>query len=174
MDAPRLPPRLLGSTLVAFVALVAGAACSSSGGGTSTAGTSSGTVTTESVCDTDPRAMAYAAGMSETASTGSALKVSLVEAAPAPPAKGLNVWTIKIVDATGAPVSGATVALKPYMPDHGHGASVIPQVMPMSDAGTYQISDIDLFMPGIWQNTFTVTPASGAAESVIFTFCVDG
>jgi hypothetical protein len=156
-------------TLVGLGALVL-PACSSSGGGSS--GTGASTLTTESVCDTDPRAMAYSVGLAETATGG--LKMSFVDASPAPPTKGLNAWTMKIEDATGAPMSGATVALKPYMPDHGHGASVIPQVMPMTDAGTYQITDIDFFMPGIWQNTFTVTPASGAPQTVVFTFCIDG
>ena len=61
------------------------------------------------------------------------------------------------------------------MPDHGHGPSVIPQVTPMaSQQGTYQVEDIDLFMAGIWANTFTVTPSSGTPESAVFTFCVDG
>jgi hypothetical protein len=33
---------------------------------------------------------------------------------------------------------------------------------------------LDFFMPGIWTNTFTVTPTSGPVETAVFTFCIDG
>ena len=33
---------------------------------------------------------------------------------------------------------------------------------------------LDLFMPGIWDVTFTITLASGPTETLKFTFCVDG
>jgi hypothetical protein len=44
----------------------------------------------------------------------------------------------------------------------------------MGSDGTYQVTNVSLFMAGIWQFTFTVTPASGPADTVVFTFCVDG
>ena len=93
---------------------------------------------------------------------------------PAPPAKGLNAWTLALTDATGSPMSGATITVKPYMPDHGHGSSIVPAVTPMSAAGTYQVTLLDLFMAGIWTVTFTITPPSGPVESLVFSFCVDG
>lgn len=162
------PSRLLGALALAAVPL---AACSSSrGGGT---GGSAGSTTAGSICDSDPRATPYAAGLSAT-STGDTVKVSFVGATPSPPAKGENTWTIKVVDNKGDPMENAAITLYPFMPDHGHGSSIVPQVMPMSTAGTYQITLIDLFMPGIWQNTFTITPASGSPATVVFTFCVDG
>ena len=153
---------------LALLALPLAACTTSTGGGTGGTG-----ATTESLCDADPRAQSYAAGMSAATADG-ALKVSFADASPAPPGKGMNTWTIQVTDAQGKPVSGATVVLTPFMPDHGHGPSTLPQVTPMADAGMYQLSLIDLFMPGIWQNTFTITPASGPAGSVVFTFCVDG
>src|SRR6202012_769748 len=110
---------------------------------------------TESVCDTDSRAEVYAVGLSATAA-GGAMKVSFVDADPAPPSKGLNVWTVKITDAADKPVSGASVELLPFMPDHGHGSSINPEVTPMDTEGMYQIKLIDFFMPGIWTNTFTI------------------
>ncbi len=146
------------------------AACATSTGGASTS--TGDTITTDSVCANDPRAEPYAVGLSATGTSG--LKVSFVSAAPAPPTMGNNVWTIKVTDAQDAPVSGATITLKPYMPDHGHGSSIVPQVMPMTAEGTYQVTLIDLFMPGIWQNTFTITPATGPVQTVVFTFCIDG
>ncbi len=100
--------------------------------------------------------------------------VSFLDANPAPPEKGLNTWTIKVTDAQGKPVSSASISLKPFMPEHGHGSSITPQIKPMSTPGTYEVTLIDLFMPGVWQNTFTITPPSGAPETVIFNFCIDG
>jgi hypothetical protein len=161
-------PRSLGALVLIATPL---AACVTSTGGGSSAATG-GTVTTDSVCATDSRAMPYSAGLSATTTSGT--KVSFVSADPAPPATGENTWAINLTDTTGAPMSGATIALKPYMPDHGHGSSIVPQVTPMAAQGAYQVKLIDLFMPGIWQNTFTITPASGPVETVVFTFCVDG
>jgi hypothetical protein len=155
--------RLFGA--IAPVAVIL-AACSSTGGGTS-----SGTPT--SVCDGDPRASTYAVGLAATAADGS-VKASFVDAMPTPPTRGENTWTIQLTDAMGRPVNGATIAVKPFMPDHGHGSSITPQVMPMDSNGTYQVSLLDLFMAGIWDVTLTITPASGPAETMKFTFCVDG
>jgi hypothetical protein len=161
-------PRLLGALVL--VAMPLGACVTSTGGGTGAS--TGGTVTTDSVCANDPRAQLYAVGLEATTTSGT--KVSFVAANPAPPLMGENTWTIMVTDAQSAPVSGATIALKPFMPDHGHGSSIVPQVTPMAADGTYQVTLIDLFMPGIWQNTFTITPATGPVETVVFTFCVDG
>jgi len=38
----------------------------------------------------------------------------------------------------------------------------------------FQLIMIDLFMPGIWTVTFSITPPSGPVESVVFSFCIDG
>jgi YtkA-like len=160
---PRPAPRLL-----ALPALLLAACVQTSGG----AGGAPST-TADSLCDSDPRAMAYATGLSAKSSDGT-LKASFVGAMPAPPEKGLNTWTLQLTDGGGNAVSGAAVTVDPWMPDHGHGSSIVPQVMPMSSAGTYQVTLLDLFMPGIWQVTFDVTPASGPPETVVFSFCIDG
>jgi hypothetical protein len=150
------------------IALAAGpvAACASSTGGATTS-------TQQSVCDTDPRAQTYGVGLSATAMDGT-VKVSFVDAMPAPPTKGVNTWTIQLNDANGQPMNGATITVVPFMPDHNHGSSITPQVMAMPAAGNYQVSLLDLFMVGIWDVTFTITPASGPPETLKFTFCVDG
>jgi hypothetical protein len=155
--------------LAATLALVFPACSSppSAGGGSNTSQIQA------SVCAGDPRATAYAVGLSAKATDG-ALAVTFVDANPAPPAKGENTWTVKIADGSGQPMSGATVTVTPFMPDHGHGSSIVPQVSPMGSDGTYEVSLLELFMPGIWQVTFTITPASGPPGTVVFTFCVDG
>jgi hypothetical protein len=144
------------------------AACVQTSGGGGGAGT-----TSEALCDSDSRAMAYAAGLSATSSDGT-LKVSIAGAQPAPPEKGINTWTVQLTDGSGNPVSEAAVSVTPWMPDHGHGSSIVPQVMPTKSAGTYQVTLLDLFMPGIWQVTFDVTSPSSQDEKVTFSFCIDG
>jgi hypothetical protein len=157
--------RLLASFgFVSFALPVAACGSSTSGG--------AGGSAPASLCDTDPRAMKYAAGLSQKTVDG-ALKVSLTQATPAPPALNENAWTVTITDGSGNPVSDATITVKPWMPDMGHGSSVTPQVMPMSN-GTYQITLLDLFMPGIWTNTFTISTPSTPATTAVFTFCIDG
>ncbi|MGH7281096.1 MAG: FixH family protein [Polyangiaceae bacterium] len=124
-----------------------------------------------SLCATDSRAQTYASGMEQKGSAG-ALSVKLESINPNPVIKGNNVWTIQVVDANGAPVDGATITVKPYMPDHGHGSSIIPQVAAGTDPGTYDISLLNLFMPGIWTVTFDVTTSANVTDSAVFTFCV--
>ena len=101
-----------------------------------------------------------------------ALAVKLESINPNPVIKGNNDWKIQVVDAQGAPVSGATITVKPYMPDHGHGSSIIPQVAAGADPGTYDVSLLNLFMPGIWTVTFDVTTQDNVTDSAVFTFCV--
>jgi hypothetical protein len=141
-------------------------------GPSSTSGTGAGG-SGPSVCATDPRAEVYAVGLTQAAMDG-AMKVSFVDATPAPPAKGVNAWTFKLTDGQGAPISGAAITVKQVMPDHGHGSSITPQVAPKGSDGTYEVTLLEFFMPGIWEITFTVTPAGGTADTVVFTFCVDG
>jgi YtkA-like len=159
----------VGALALALIALPLVACGSSSASGSDGGGGSAPT----SLCDTDPRAMTYAVGLSQTA-TGGALTVTFVDAVPAPPEENPNTWTVKVTDANGAPVTGATIAVKPFMPDMGHGSSITPQITPMTTAGMYQITLLDLFMPGIWTNTFTITTASEPVQTVVFTFCIDG
>jgi hypothetical protein len=162
---------------VAPLLVVALAACGNgTGGDTTSSGGTGGQTTTSSgpsLCADDARVTPYAAGLSAASADGK-VKVTFASSMPSPPAKGQNSWLIDLADALGAPIDGATVTLKPFMPDHGHGASVVPTVKAGSKPGEYAVTDIELFMPGVWQNTFTVTPSGGAAEAVVFTFCVDG
>ena len=123
-------------------------------------------------CSDDARSDHYAAGL-EKASANGVFKVTLISADPAPPAKGDNTWTVEIHDAGDAPVDGATLTVRPWMPDHGHGTSIEPMVAPGTAAGQYVISNIDLRMPGLWEVTLTIE-AGGTTDEVVFAFCVEG
>jgi uncharacterized GH25 family protein len=109
----------------------------------------------------------------EQAGKNGILKVRLVSADPAPVAKGNNHWTIQVLDLSGKPVEGAAVQIKPFMPDHGHGTSIQPKVTP-GEAGQFEISNLVLFMPGLWTVTFTVTTPTPTTDTAVFGFCIGG
>lgn len=146
-----------------FVALTSACSSSSSSGNQA--------APAPSLCATDSRAQTYSAGMEQKGAAG-ALSVKLQSIDPNPVIKGNNDWKIQVVDASGAPVSDATITVKPFMPDHGHGSSITPQVAAGADPGTYDVSLLNLFMPGIWTVTFDVTTQDNVTDSSVFTFCV--
>lgn len=163
-------PTARASVTAALLSTLLAAGC---GGGTGGEGGQTSTATHASVCASDPSAMDYAPGMEQSAADGK-IKITLVSAAPAPPAKGGNVFVIDVADEGGQPVSGASIDVKSFMPAHGHSATVVPTVKAGSQPGRYDVSGVELFMLGLWQITFTVTPAGGAAEPVVFSFCIEG
>ena len=56
-----------------------------------------------------------------------------------------------VTDATsGAPVDGLAIAIVPWMPAMGHGASTLPTVVDQG-GGVYVATDLILAMPGDWQ-----------------------
>jgi hypothetical protein len=123
-------------------------------------------------CTGDPRAERYAAGMQKTAPKGQ-LTVTLLSSDPGPPIKGTNVWTVLVSDAAKAPQSGASVKVKPFMPDHGHGSPAKPVISALSDAGQYKVTPLYLFMAGLWEVTLDVTTAAGVQDAVVFRFCIE-
>jgi hypothetical protein len=129
------------------------------------AGTADSTIT----CQYDPLVEPYAPNMTQRGSSG-LLEFRLQSANPAPPALGLNSWTVAVLDANGVTQDASFVEIKPWMPYHGHGASIVPQASPNGD-GTYLISNLDFFMVGVWQITLSVQTAAGN-DSAVFSFCV--
>lgn len=127
-------------------------------------------------CNADGRGETFTAGMMKTgAMTG--MQFTLVSSDPAPPARPDNTWVIAIADSTGAPLDGATMSVKPFMPDHNHGTGIVPSITPVAGTpGTYQAKPVNLFMPGVWEITITARPAGGGladTDSAKFTFCID-
>jgi len=136
-------------------------------------------------CANDPRADTYVANLQKAGQTGK-YTFTLVQAQPVPPAIDANQWTMKIVDSNGAPPAAPNgVGLRLCMPDHGHGSNQTPQFA-TNPSGTYTVSDVYLFMPGLWQATFAVgtgdlggacSPASDVGvvvDQAVFSFCIQG
>jgi YtkA-like len=69
---------------------------------------------------------------------------------PVQPTVGYDAAQFAISDAAGAPVSGLALTVVPWMPAHGHGASVEPTVSETAP-GTYAVTPLDFFMAGQWE-----------------------
>lgn len=88
-----------------------------------------------------------------------ALKVD-VRTSPQPPTRGGQSAQLTITDATGAPVTGLSLSVLPWMPVMGHGTSVVPSSNETA-AGVYTIDNLYLFMPGLWALRTTISPPTG-------------
>lgn len=153
----RLPTRGL--------ALIALLCCDACGGDAPTSGVDAGIT-----CRTDPRAEAYAPNQTRPGQ-GGAFSFVLVQSEPGPPAKGTNTWTVRVTTPAGQPVVGATLKATPFMLDHGHGTSIVPQTTAVGD--TFTVAPLYLFMPGLWR--ITLEAQLGAAlDSAQWFFCVEG
>ena len=108
-----------------------------------------------------------------------AYKFKLMSADPATPSRQQRgTWVIQINwEATGAPVTGASLTVTPFMPDHQHGpGDYTPQVQELvapAPPGQYQISDINTWMPGYWEITIDAMTPDKVEDSAVFKVCVD-
>lgn len=147
------------------LALVVAAAC---GGSTPSDQTADGGEVID--CSKDARVTAYKPGLTTTSTSG-ALSFVLVKSDPGPPTRGTDTWTIKVSNAsTQAPMTGLSMTVLPFMPDHGHGTAVNATVTANAD-GTYTVAPLYFFMPGVWRITFTSTAPADTAQ---FLFCIPG
>jgi hypothetical protein len=104
--------------------------------------------------------------------TSGVFDFKLMSADPAPPARDCNTWILEL-DALpgGTPVTGASLAVTPYMPAHGHPAGKPVMITPMPTAGDYQLADVNLWMPGVWETTIVATQGS-MTDSAVYKFCI--
>jgi hypothetical protein len=59
-------------------------------------------------------------------------------------------------------VAGLTLAIVPFMPAHGHGASVAPTVSETAP-GIYVATPLDFFMAGHWELMTAMSRVAGDA-----------
>jgi len=144
-------------------------------------------------CAEETRAIPYTKGMTLD-SSGGVFALTLLDSTFADkdgiarsqaPAKGTNVWTVRITDvATGAPLAGATITVTPRMPDHPNHATLVVHVNEI-EPGTYDLDPVYLWMAGLWNVKFEIQPsadttgAGGAAgapvpETATFPICIPG
>lgn len=125
-------------------------------------------------CNEETRDDDYVAGL-EKIGLNNLVKAALDDAAPAPPDVGDNEWTVTIRDnGNDSLLDGCTFdAITPWMPDHNHGTSPQPIGSAGASSGEYDISQLNLFMGGLWEITFDVT-CQGMQDTFVYTFCVEG
>jgi hypothetical protein len=92
-----------------------------------------------------------------TVNSSSGELVIAVRTSPQPPSVGTDQVQYTITKASdGTPVDGLTLAVQPIMPSMGHGTSATPVVTPQGD-GVYVVSNLYLFMQGVWALGTTIS-----------------
>ncbi len=108
----------------------------------------------------DPGTISATAAAVVTSDQGS-LDISVHSAPEAQPTRGVNTLRLVVTRvADGTPVSGLALDVVPWMPAMGHGASVKPSVEPGPDPGSYDVHNVNLFMPGLWEIRTTISGTS--------------
>jgi hypothetical protein len=59
------------------------------------------------------------------------------------------------------------------MPDHGHGTPIEAITTPVGSGGEYAVTPLNLWMPGLWRVTVTLSDGS-PVDSVEYFFCING
>ena len=96
------------------------------------------------------------AAMVKVTTDGGALDIEVRTAPDQPPSRGLVSVEYRLTDHGGTPLDGLELAVEPYMPAMGHGASTRPTVSAQG-AGRYVITGVELFMPGTWELRTRIT-----------------
>jgi hypothetical protein len=124
-------------------------------------------------CATETRADTFVVGLDKVGQSGN-LDFKLMTADPAPPARDDNTWTVQISSMTGGVVgqgvAGMQLQVTPFMPDHQHGTPIQVGITDKG-GGTYELSPVNLWMPGLWQTTIQAASGSGS-DAAVFAFCI--
>lgn len=97
---------------------------------------------------------------------------ALVSGEPAPPVRGDNTWVVHVTASPdGAAVDGATLQVTPFMPAHGHGAGKAVRIEATGTVGDYEVTPVNLWMPGVWETTVKAT-SGASSDQVVFRFCI--
>lgn len=99
----------------------------------------------------DPGTFAETPATTLTTETGR-FRIALHSAPDAQPTRGVNSLRLVLTKVSdGSPATGLDIGVVPWMPAMGHGASVKPTVQASAEPGVYTVSNVNLFMPGLWE-----------------------
>lgn len=94
--------------------------------------------------------------------------------------RGENEFSVRVLHGDTT-VMGAALQVTATMPDHGHGTRSEPSVRFDERTETYDISELDFFMPGVWRVQLTCPAEVGTSgeappilDTAAFHFCVEG
>ena len=114
----------------------------------------------------------YHAGMVKQTNSG-LFRVVLVSSDPIPQDLTEYTWEVEVQDAQGNALDNAPLTAEPRMVAHGHGTfPAITEGVPTGVIGRFTLTDMDLFMAGVWRIELRVTEAE-RSDSVYFFFELD-
>jgi len=105
-------------------------------------------------------------GLGPRASYGGTFRATIEPAEPLRKRKLMSV-RLRVEDAAGQAIDGATIAVDGGMPQHGHGLPTQPRVTRAVADGVYEVQGVRFNMGGWWELKFRVTTAAGT-DSVTF------
>ena len=79
----------------------------------------------------------------------------------------LQTVRVRVSDADGKPVDGATISVDGGMPQHGHGLPTQPQVRRSLGDGIYEIEGVRFSMGGWWELKLAIASRAGV-DNVTF------
>lgn len=95
-------------------------------------------------------------------SDGGRYQISVHSAPDAAPSRGVNTLRLVVTNSgDGEPVSGLDLDVVPWMPAMGHGTSVKPSVEAGPEPGSYTVTNVNLFMAGLWEIRTTIGVSTG-------------
>lgn len=99
--------------------------------------------------------------------SGQRIYTATLEPAQALRLRSLQTVAVRIVDAEGRPVEGATIAVAGGMPEHAHGLPTQPRVTASKGNGVYEIEGVRFSMGGWWELKLSIESPAGA-DAVTF------
>ena len=88
-------------------------------------------------------------------SESGALRVEVLSAAPRLK-HGMQAVRLRVTQtSTGKPAEVSRVEIRPWMPAMGHGVDDAPTIRQVAP-GEFEVSQLDLFMPGAWELRLTL------------------
>jgi hypothetical protein len=100
-------------------------------------------------------------GLGPRSSSNGAYVAQLQPASPLKVRKMTSV-NVRLTDARGAAVEGATITVDGGMPQHGHGLPTSPRVTKSHGDGVYQIDGVRFNMGGWWEFRLAIASPAGA------------
>ena len=90
-------------------------------------------------------------------SDGGGYLIAVHSGPDAVPSRGVNTLRLDVTRLSdGEPATGLQLDVVPWMPAHGHGTSVKPAVAPGEEPGSYVVTNVNLFMAGLWEIRTTI------------------
>jgi hypothetical protein len=185
-------PRLILSAMAILVTMGFAAGCSGDdttpGAGSGGTGGTAGAAGAGGASDHDARdgnfvtcarpndpVDSYRANLSKAGSDGK-LTFTLVKSDNAPPVRGSNTWTLKILRADQTTMTGEVVP-DVKMPLHTHPAGLQPQITFDAGEGVYVATPLHFFMPGYWSSEFSAYEGAATGNDPVdrgtFYFCIE-